>query len=593
MKVTLHRVEDEHGNVSYNIVHGDNRCTLEEFTQFIIPVPINRQIDITIENALTHVGVGMIANSAEELRRLVTNTSMKILRRVLSYISGCHHRIEFNEIGRDGGGTHQAVTFDDIDAFQFLLKVSLIYPLALRKESHSFIRFEVPLEPLLWTIRDFIASVVNQNLTFDSIDWNDIWDRRERIPWRHQIDTYNEMVQINRSGKRGNFLWIPVGLGKTMIIMMYLQYLKSINKLPPYVIYTLPDSAIQTIQNEVLSFGFRVENLNPTQTVRTPQLELFTKRGCIPSPYTISLIEHDHLRICRDTFTEIMPYSIFIVDEVHKTLNDTLRTSAALELSNLSQDFVVMTGTPVIDTKIYKLTNWISCISDFEVNNDNFWVAINSIISKKVNTGVIVLREEVEATFTTEERHLYHSLVSPSMGGTNTASTANDFNKAIDICYDAANREMINQITQQFTNGNGVMLVARNLEHQQQLYNILLSKGFAQNDIFLIKRGQSIFLTDETISQRLVPNYRIVITPINYSTGYTLTRFHVMISSIYPSNGAVREQLEGRINRIGQHSRTVTHIYVHVGILTHIMRNHQDVKNLSEVLRTLAQEIKL
>lgn len=592
-EVTLHRIQDEEGIINYYIMHNNKAYSLEDFTKFKIPIPINHKVEITLENALTWNGSGMIASSAEELQKLVSYTPVTILKRVLNYISGYHHQIEFNEISRDGGGTQQAVTFEDIDSFQFLMKVSLIYPLALRKKARNFIKFDVPLPPLLWVIRDFIASVVNKNIVYENSIWGNICDIRQRIPWQHQTDSYNEMVAKNQVGKRGNFLWISVGMGKTLIVLKYLQYLKEINKLPPYVIYTLPDSAMIAIQGEIQAFGFRVENLNPTQTIRTPQLEQLTKRGCVPTPYTVTMIEHDHLRLCKDVLTEVMPYAILIVDEVHKTLNDTLRTSAALELSHLSQDFVCLTGTPVIDTKIYKLTNWISQITNFEVNTDNFWVAVNNLISKKVNTGIIVIREEIEAKFTLDEEKSYHSLVSPELGGKNTSGSIINFNEAITICYKVSNREMISQVILELQQDHGVMLVARNHEHQEQLYQLLLQKGLNSNDIFMIRRGQSIYLTDENVSQGLVPNYKVAITPINYSTGYTLTRFHVMISSVYTSNLASRDQLEGRINRIGQHNKTVTYKYIHIGILTNIMRNHKDAWNLNEVLRTLAKEINI
>ena len=70
-----------------------------------------------------------------------------------------------------------------------------------------------------------------------------------------------------------------------------------------------------------------------------------------------------------------------------------------------------------------------------------------------------------------------------------------------------------------------------------------------------------------------------------------MTRLNAMVTSVYPSNNATREQLEGRINRIGQSSDTVYYRIVHAGILTHILEKHNGARNLSAVLSALAEDI--
>jgi len=64
-----------------------------------------------------------------------------------------------------------------------------------------------------------------------------------------------------------------------------------------------------------------------------------------------------------------------------------------------------------------------------------------------------------------------------------------------------------------------------------------------------------------------------------------------MVSSVYPSNNATREQIEGRINRIGQKEKTIIYRIVHAGILTRILQNHNDAKSLSLALQSLADDI--
>ena len=305
----------------------------------------------------------------------------------------------------------------------------------------------------------------------------------------------------------------------------------------------------------------------------------------------INLIEHDHLRLCENVLTKYAPESFFVVDEVHKTLNDTKRTSVALEISHLSLDFVVLTGTPVIDSNTYKLIGWLKQVVQYEVNTKNFWVAANSMIAKKVNTGVTVVSEEIVAPFTKAEEKKYNQLVPPSLGGSNVKPSFGEWKEASDICYEASNKEMVIQTMNILQDGRGVMLVSKDKTHQQVLYNLLQKHGLKSSDIYILQGGDSISLTDEDVADGKIPDYSVVIVPIKKAEGYTLTRLSAMVTSVYPSNNATREQIAGRINRISQKSKDVLHRIVHVGLLTAILRNHNNAKNLSIALEGLAQEI--
>ena len=283
--------------------------------------------------------------------------------------------------------------------------------------------------------------------------------------------------------------------------------------------------------------------------------------------------------------------SIFIIDEVHKALNDTKRTSVALEISHLARNFVALTGTPVVDSKTYKLIWCLEQIVPFEINESNFWVSANSMISKKVNTGIKTDRKEILAKFTVKEEKDYLRLVVPKMGGSNPVPSADEWLEAANICYQAADKKMIRETEQMLKKNIGVMLIAQNSKHQTKLLKLVLQKiNIKKEDIFLLKGGDSIFLTDEAVKMKKVHDYKIVIVPIRKAEGYSLTRLGAMISSVYPSNNATREQIEGRINRIGQKRDTVYYRIVHCGILTYILKHHDDARVLSLALKSLAEK---
>jgi hypothetical protein len=136
-----------------------------------------------------------------------------------------------------------------------------------------------------------------------------------------------------------------------------------------------------------------------------------------------------------------------------------------------------------------------------------------------------------------------------------------------------------------------VMLVAKDKKHQEVLRLLLIALGMKNSDIYVLQGGDSISLTDDTVKEGKIHDYRVVIVPISMSAGYNLTRLSVMITSVYPSNNATRTQLRGRIDRISQNSKQVWYRTFHVGILTSIMRNHNAAKNLNTALEGLAEMV--
>eukprot|EP01127_Copromyxa_protea_P008093 TRINITY_DN1851_c0_g1_i1.p1 TRINITY_DN1851_c0_g1~~TRINITY_DN1851_c0_g1_i1.p1 ORF type:complete len:1221 (+),score=281.09 TRINITY_DN1851_c0_g1_i1:456-4118(+) len=599
-KVAKKKVKEESTKLvsrEYFIKTKDKRSLKwEDIREDKIEVPYLEPITENIfQAAVRTFGDGMQQNAFEELQKVLKASTRTAIRRMLMYISGFRQSFEMGRVSRDGGGTKQAVVVEDVGAFALLMRISVLFPSALRRRKGTATTFDVPLAPLLWKVREFVSVFLAEDVDYKSSAWGDIEDSLKRTPWQHQLDSLEEMKEAHHKGRKGHFIWIPVGMGKTWIVLSYLNFLKTVDKLPKYIVYTLPSSAIKSIIHEIQSFGFALNLVIPTKNSASHPLIKFAKHPGKSEidEFTVNLIEHDHLRLCEETLASIAPQSIFIIDEVHKALNETKRTSVALSLSHLAEEFIALTGTPIIDSNTYKLIWWLEQIVPFEVNEKNFWVAANGMVAKKVNTGVIVKREEVIAEMTAEEKEKYFHLVPPGLGGKNSNFSSHNLRTAIDLCYEACTKRMI-EITVDCVKKEkkGVMLVAHNGAHQSQLLKGLVKSGIKEQDIFLLSSGNSIFLTDQAVEEKKEHDYKVVITTIRKSEGYTLTRLKVLVTSVYPSNNATREQMEGRINRIGQKAKEVKFYAVHVGILSYILKKHKDARNLSAVLETLADEIK-
>ena len=562
-----------------------------KFLKTKLKFPQHASISTDLQTLLTSNGQGVEENANQSLKKLIVKEDPKILRRAMSYLSTYNSTIQMHNIGREGGGTIQSVVIQDTGAYQFLLKLSGLFPGALRPVVGMPGKFHSPYAPLLWHVR---KKIKKQMVTYRATDskWPvQIQDKRKRTPWDHQTRALKDMIQNYKNHNRGIFLWLAVGLGKTYIVMRYIAWLISEGKLPPFVVYSLPESAVNSVIEEISQFGLPIRLIIPLKSLKGKKLpkNVEITQLCQPEPFKINLITSDNnLRKCENELIKLADESLIIFDEVHKNMNDTKRTSVSLNLASLAHDFIAFTGTPVIDSKTYKLIAWLKMIVPFEVNERNYLVAANSMISRPANTGIKIIRKEVLAKFGNNFK-LFEELVPPALGGKNVNPTFNDWKEATHLCYDICDREMVNQIQELLAETKGVMLVAKDKAHQQRLHRLLIESGITK--VFVLKGGESIHLTDASVKAKKTPDYQVVIVPIRRAEGYTLTRLKAMVTSVYPSNQATRTQIEGRINRIGQRATELEYIVVHIGILTNLMNHHADAKSLEKALEQMAKKI--
>lgn len=584
-----------------NIYYIDNeewdsfRTNRTEIIPFIEDIPDSdshfQELNIALENSLLTEGI--VRDPYQKVMELLERSDPMEVRRMATYLSSKEIRV--NPLSRDGGGSKNAVLIEDAGCFQLLLKLSSLCPHVLHREPHTLF-FVAPLQPLLVMLKEWVMDYINKIPLEGLIDapdigeWPKLIDEDARELWEHQIHAVDEMLEAHDAGRNGHFLWANTGLGKTLIVLTYLSKLQERGKLPPYIIYTLPPEALTSIKRELELFGLTVELLIPLKNVdKKYRNGGFTiNHGTIPNRFVVTLILHDHIKII-DSLVTLMPQTILIIDEVHNCLRQSLRTEATLNLSNLSQEFIALTATPVIDNDIYKLIWWLKRVVPFEVDSNTFWVAVNAMVSKIVKTNVEVERDEIHIDMDDDDIDEYRKLVPPSLGGTNKNPRPSDFSEAMNICYKTCTKAMIDVAIQ--NKDFGVFLVARNIQHQQEMLGMLIDGGIDQDDIFLIEKGSSIVLNDKLVNEGKVHDYKFVITTLSRSAGYTLSRLQMMITCVYPSNNAIRTQLDGRINRLDQYAERIYYLVFHTGILTNILERHNGAKSLEMAIKALSEEV--
>jgi len=291
---------------------------------------------------------------------------------------------------------------------------------------------------------------------------------------------------------------------------------------------------------------------------------------------------------------------------------ETLRTSCALECAKLCSDFIALSGTLITNRSTAGLQEWISQLVDFEVTEKNYWVASAAMIAHKFQlTSVREVREVEEVEMTAAERAEYAGCVASQFGG---SAKHTNFRAAIQVCYQIVERALVAFVLKCFdynvnektdrveilsieekkSINSPVFLIAKDSAMQSRLAE-RLEKGYGLR-VFCITGQQSVDLKGLPIEQTMLVKgqrtayaYDVIITTIRHSTGYTLTACDRMITSVYFSNQATRDQLEGRIARIGQLHEVIHYNVLHVGLLSYIWQHYEQARSMKVALEDLAK----
>lgn len=539
--------------------------------------------------ALGQKSNGVARGAADLLSRIIERYPLDVTKRLYTYLANYRSSIKLYDISRDGSATKLDVTLLDIGVNHILCAICALYPAALSLDANTF---TIKNGPLLWSIRDsIIKPLIDAARARDAISvvdgpyWAEVPGDPNNELFQHQKDALIEMMKKHEQNKRGHELFIDVGLGKTAIMMSFIQYLIRERKMPRYCVYSAPPSALANARSEFDRFGIPHVDVTKNVSKNTKSVKYVDS---LFEPFKINIVAHDQMRR-KSTYAELKrhaPDMFFVVDEFHlATTGDTIRSSIALEIARLSADFMAMTGTIVRNDNPADLIQWLEQIVDFYVNSHNYLCAFGALISKKANTGVIVNTTDVMCEFAEEEAAEYAKLVPPRMGG--TANELN-FRKAQMMCYRATDREMVRLICH-YAKDEVIFVLAMTKAHQETLRDaiVVASKGSIREDeIFLIAKDHTIILKPETKTQ-----YKVIITTPQHVTGYTLTKCRISIASVYPSNESTRNQYEGRMNRIGQPNKEIELITVHCGILSYLLEHYKRARSFAAALKEFAADV--
>jgi hypothetical protein len=562
------RVMRDTEEAAYYIYQGNESKHISEAFTFEMQLELHPPIEATIESSLQYTGDGVSQDADTLLEQYLPTIAPAVLRRLMTYITASRTKIQLHKISRDGTGVDYAVSPEDTGVNYVLATISVLYPGALEPTSSGY---KVKNGPLFWIVRDQIQKFMGQMKVQQNV-WAPIVPDNRKL-YEHQREAVEDMIAKVETGGRGHEIWIPVGLGKTLIFMRFIMELIQRQRMPTYCVYTLPSAAVNSIETEFDTYNIPYQVID----MRVDGVNQIVKPGIV------NLVWHNHLRLngFDGQLRALSPNLLFVTDEFHHMLGESIQASIALEISSLSVDFIAMSGTIMRNEDPHTLIQWLAMIVEFEVTPKNYWVAVGALISKKVQTNVAVERAEIEAPLLHPEE--YYASVPIGLGG--TAPHLN-FKRAIELSRAAMYPEVLRQAVSYIQQGEPVFLVARNAANQQQMADDLTRAGVQR--IHLITKDTPI-----TLLPGDTRGIQAVITTPSHSAGYSLSGIRVMISEVIFSNQTTRDQLEGRINRVNQQSPVVRYLTVSSGIFSYIQKRYNNTRTLSEALKGFAQDVKL
>lgn len=551
----------------------DNVITWEDFTNQIIRIKtFNNEIDILEYGGVYCVHANGLACKQHStlFQSLLEFYPLNVIRRVLYYLTTKSSKIVMNPISRDGSDSTYTLFIEDIGAYHFLRSLSYLYGFCLECRHCTFIiKNSAYLTILRDIINEYCINLTSNKETEGLQKWN------YHISDTRTLRDYQQVALdklIFNAKKKGSLLHLDMGLGKTFIVMSYIVWLIENELASNYIVYTLPTSCLKAIEQEIQYFGFVINILDPRK---------LKSSNSIIRKYCINVVQHDHLRypVINEQLQLISNDMLFIVDEVHKTLNQTKRTSYALQCARSSKHFIGLTGTLIQGYKMENLLDlikWLELVVDFEVTPNNYLVAIGSLISNTIKTNVKVTRLTKDIPIESDE---YLECIPVGMGG--RGKTLN-LKCACIACYTVILENMLYLIKGLVNKGEGCFVVLKDIKMLKLLETKLIHAGIL--NIFSIGKDNLI-----NYDNSCNLSYAVILTTMSYSVGYSVIKMRIMITSVYFSNESTRSQMQSRIVRYNQLHPEVTIITLTAGILSYILERYDKSRNLSDIVKELSK----
>lgn len=540
-------------------------------------------IDGYIRTALQEYGSGIIMQVKTQVSKLVRVFGNNVTRRVRAMLRQQYYIIAMPTPSKDGKqATDKAVANEgDWLAYRFLVLLSRIVPGALRIQEPP--NFKVQNAGLLRWVEQFIRTEEQPDVENNKDIWHTLFPepvetaltkRVEARPAQHSA--LNKLIQRDTENVSGHILVMPMGTGKTTVTMRYIMQRvlhTDLGNSVKRIIWLAPEIALQSLQTDMeTNMGLKVYMVDKVHEGKKASDKITLKNGYI------NIIEHDNLRkaMKQTDLDEYCPTSIVVIDEFDKMFGESQRTSAGRSVVRSSPLFIAQTGT-VMSKKTSQLSEWLADTETYPVNDENYLVAASNMVQIQLKLD-IVRHENIQIIPMVPEVRESFKKYRKDKDWLAMAKTTQTFTD--DALCKVAQDYIIKDVSENGPTG-GVLLVADSNPHAVILKEKMKNIGVEC----------TIYVPGSETEHD--PKYQCVIVTKNQDRGYNFAiRFGAMVKGVYAGNPSSRQQMSGRICRIGQKRKEVFYVTVFMESsmmeLLHQRQETMDGWNLS--LEQIAQQ---
>lgn len=578
-----------------------------------------------------------------------------VLTRLYSTVAGSYDAVAVPVPALNPSGGHHPDELKPMEGdwlvYRALLSLALAIPSALHSNNPAKLAFSVPDARALRCVEAALRSAVDRHAADGGCDgdgdaaameqsgsaayfrrlytdMNKRWDQDSTAwkPMAHQrtiVDTM-QAKDTGREPTRGHMLQLDVGLGKTVIGMLYaLEYAKERGSGIRRIIWATKSSLLQDAKTELTS---------PDRTLRLPAASVKIiqtadtrggpKRDAAGTMFCVGQSGGAHIFLMpvealsgmlsysaaiTDRLVEVAHDTLFVIDEVHKWYTNADRNNNLMQAVSVAPKYLGMTATAMASPTDLMAKEFFKGCVHFPVDKrEDLFVAMTGMVSGKVQLFVTENDVVVKVQLTPEQQIQHNDLLPGQFyqaAQLARAATQGRFlETVVDYCY-RDRYEGLGEDKKPQPDG-GVLVFAADAAAADAMLPALLpllaakwrNEGKPEADApIAVRRGQRPDGGGSADWNALKywggQPVGVVVTTADDAEGYNLQRLGAIVSGVYESNPNTRKQRRGRIKRIGQTRRDVFYVRVvpEGTILEKLDDRHMSNDAASESLASIAQ----
>ena len=581
-----------------------------------------------------------------------------VLMRLYSTVAGSYDAVAVPVPALNPSGGHHPDELKPMEGdwlvYRALLSLALAIPSALHSDNPAKLAFSVPDARALRCVEAAQRSAVDRHAADGEGDGDAAameqsgsaahfrrlysemtarWENGKADPavWKpmaHQRSIIDTMRASDggRDATRGHMLQLDVGLGKTVIGMLYaLEHAQQRGSGIRRIIWATKEKLLQDTYNELTAqdrtLRLSKASVKIIKTADDKQRD-GRKRDLPDTMFAVDGGAGAHIfLISVEALSSMLGYStaitnrlvevardtMFVIDEVHKWYTNADRNNNLMQAVSVAPKYLGMTATAMASpTDLMAKEFFKGCVHFPVETREDLFVAMTGMVSGKVQLFVTENDVVVEVALT-PEKQLEHNALLPGQfhkaAQLARAATQDAFLETVaDYCY-RDRYEGLGEDKKPHPNGGVLVFAADDAAAEatlQALAPLLRAEWNARGKPaaeapIAVRRGKR---PDgggpadwNTLTHWGGAPVGVVVTTADDAEGYNLQRLGATVSGVYESNANTRKQRRGRIKRIGQTRRDV--FYVRVvpkgTILEALDNRHMSNDAASESLESIAQ----